>query len=154
MTVSHSKRSRDYLGGTVMIALGLAVALHGSTYEMGTLSRMGPGFFPVALGVLLTLCGVAIAISARFTHYEGKVEVQRPEWRAWFCICAGIIAFVALGRYGGLVPATFAIVFISALGDRDNTVTSAAILALACVVVAVVVFRWGLQLQFPLFQWS
>jgi hypothetical protein len=77
-----------------------------------------------------------------------------PEWRGWFCIGASIVAFVALGKYGGLLPATFAIVFISALGDRQNTVASVAVLALACAVVCVVVFWWALQIQFPLFQWG
>lgn len=154
MRVLASKRGRDYLGGIVMIALGLAAALRGSAYHMGTLSRMGPGFFPVALGVILALAGLAIAISARFTQYEGDVEVLPPEWRGWICICASIVAFVVLGKYGGLLPATFAIVFIGALGDRENTLLSAALLASACALVCVVVFWWALQIQFPLFQWG
>jgi hypothetical protein len=49
------------------------------------------------------------------------------------------------------VPATFAIVFISALGDKMNTLKSAAILGAGVVVVAVVVFWWALQMQIPLF---
>jgi len=72
------------------------------------------------------------------------------EWRAWACILIGVAAFVVLGKYGGLVPATFAIVFISALGDRDNTVRSAFVLAVAMCIVAVVVFWWLLQVRLPL----
>ncbi|MEO9137324.1 MAG: tripartite tricarboxylate transporter TctB family protein [Casimicrobiaceae bacterium] len=154
MRALSSKRTRDYVGGILMIALGLAAAFRGSAYHMGTLSRMGPGFFPVALGVILALAGLAIAISARFTQYEGELKPVPPEWRGWFCIGASIVAFVVLGKYGGLLLATFAIVFISALGDRQNTVASAAVLALACAVVCVVIFWWGLQIQFPLFQWG
>ena len=154
MAALKSKRTRDYLGGILMMALGLAAAGGGSSYRLGELSRMGPGYFPVALGILLALAGLAIAVTARFTRYEGEIDVLAPEWRGWFCICASIVAFVALGKYGGLLPATFAIVFIAALGDRKNSIVSAAALALACVVVAVVVFRWALQLQFPLFQWG
>ena len=52
------------------------------------------------------------------------------------------------------MTATFAIVFISALGDRRNTVKSAFLLAAAMVVVCLIVFSWGLQLQFPLFRWG
>ncbi len=134
-----------------MMVIGLGAAFQGSTYSIGTLSRMGPGYFPVALGVLLTLIGLSIAVTARFTHYEGEDEALPPEWRGWICICAAVIAFVVFGEYGGLVPATFAIVFISALGDRMNTVKGAAILAACVVVVAVVVFWWALQMQLPLF---
>ena len=53
--ILRSRRGRDYLGGVLMIALGLGAALEGSTYSIGSLSRMGPGFFPVALGVILAL---------------------------------------------------------------------------------------------------
>jgi hypothetical protein len=137
-----------------MIALGLAAAVQGSSYPIGSLSRMGPGFFPVALGVILALAGLAIAVTARFEENAVDAKSLAPEWRGWFCICAGIVAFVVLGKYGGLVPATFAIVFVSALGDRENSLAGAALLALACVVVAIVVFRFALQLQFPLFQWG
>jgi len=45
-------------------------------------------------------------------------------------------------------------VFISALGDRDNTLTEALLLSLAMCFIAVVVFWWALKLQLPLFQWG
>jgi len=149
-----NKRMRDYAGGLLMMVIGIAAAVQGSTYHMGSLSHMGPGFFPVALGVILALTGFAIGVTARFTEYEGEEVVLPPEWRGWFCIGASIVAFVVLGVYGGLLPATFAVVFISALGDRQNTWKSATVLALAIVVVCVVVFWWALQLQFPLFNWG
>ena len=148
-----NKRHKDYLGGGLMVLLGLGVALQGSTYRMGTLTRMGPGYFPVALGVILTALGLAIAISAKFAIAEQEKQLP-PEWRGWFFIGISIVAFVVLGKYGGLLPASFAIAFISALGDRNNTVRSALVLALAVVVVSIVVFWWALQMQFPLFGWG
>ena len=78
----------------------------------------------------------------------------RPEWRGWFCICAGVVAFAVLGRYGGLVPATFASVFIAALGDRKNSLLASLVLAAAMTVVCVVVFWWLLKIQLPLFGWD
>jgi hypothetical protein len=154
MHVLTTRRGRDYVGGILMIAIGLAAAFQGSTYPVGELSRMGPGFFPTALGVLLAFAGLAIAAGARFAGDAGAIEAQPPQWRGWLCILLSIVAFVVLGKYGGLVPATFAIVFISALGDRDNTWAGAALLALACAAIGVVVFSWALQLQFPLFRWG
>ena len=50
--------------------------------------------------------------------------------------------------------ATFAIVFISTLGDRKNTVKQAFVLSIGMSVIAVVVFWWALQLQLPLFRWG
>jgi hypothetical protein len=137
-----------------MFAIGLGAILQGRTYSMGTLSRMGPGFFPVSLGVILALAGAAIALTNRFAEHEADEKALPPEWRGWFCISASIVAFVVLGKYGGLVPATFAIVFISALGDRQNTIKSALVLAGAIVLICLVVFWWALQMQFPLFGWG
>ena len=150
----QSKSSRDFVGGGLMMSIGLVATIVGRTYPVGTLARMGPGFFPVSLGVILTLVGLAIATGAKFAERTEDVKRLPPEWRGWICIGLSIVAFVVLGTYGGLVPATFAIVFISALGDRQNTFLSAAILAVAIVAVCIVVFWWALQIQFSLFGWG
>lgn len=147
-------RNKDYLGGGLMAVIGLAAMLDGLTYQVGTLARMGPGFFPVALGTILALAGIAIALNGRLAAQPDAIESWRPEWRGWFCIGLGIVAFVVLGKYGGLLPASFAIVFLSALGDRQNTIKNALVLGLAILVVCIVVFWWALQLQFPLFSWG
>ncbi|MDB5754543.1 MAG: tripartite tricarboxylate transporter TctB family protein [Massilia sp.] len=149
-----NKYNRDYYGGGLMLLIGLGAIREGLSYKMGTLVRMGPGFFPVALGVLLALVGVAIVIGAKAAIPEGEEKQRRPEWRGWFCIVLGIFAFIGFGKYGGLLPATFAVVFISALGDRDNNVKSALLLALGMCAACTVVFWWALQVQFPLFQWG
>ncbi len=148
--------NRDYYGGALVLLIGLAVITQGLSYTVGTLSHMGPGFVPVMLGVILALIGVGIALGARRTDPEADTDAagHPPEWRAWICILLAIAAFIVIGQYGGLLPASFAIVFISALGDRDNTVRSALLLSLGICVIAVVVFWWALQLQLPLFTWG
>jgi hypothetical protein len=145
---------RDFWGGGLMVVLGILVIAQGASYSIGTLSRMGPGYFPVALGVILVLTGVAIAVKGYIDSPQVEEKPLPPEWRAWFLICASIVAFVLLAEYTGLAPATFAIVFISALADRDNTWKQALVLSTAIVIVCVVVFWWALQLQIPLFRWG
>ncbi|CAN7703664.1 tripartite tricarboxylate transporter TctB family protein [Caballeronia sp. LjRoot31] len=146
---------RDYFAGGLMFLLGLGASAQGASYTIGTLTDMGPGFFPVALGTILMLAGISIVMVTKLSAAPRDDGVRpAPEWAAWGCILAGIAAFVILGKYGGLVPATCAVVFISALGDRQNTWKSAFVLAAAMGVIAVVVFWWALQLQFPLFSWG
>ncbi|RXZ37020.1 tripartite tricarboxylate transporter TctB family protein [Oxalobacteraceae bacterium CAVE-383] len=155
-----NKRNRDYYGGGLMLLFGLGAIWEGTSYRIGSLVRMGPGFFPVALGVILALTGVAIMLGAVAANAAAasepaeKEENLRPEWRGWICISLSIIAFVIFGQYGGLMPATFAVVFISALGDRQNTVKSAFILAIVMCILCVAIFWYALQVQFPLFQWG
>jgi hypothetical protein len=146
--------NRDYYGGALMFLLGAGAVYKGMSYKVGTLSRMGPGYFPVAVGVVLALMGILIALGARSNVPAKQEEYQGPEWRGWICIVLSIIAFLVLGRYGGLLPATFAVVFISALGDRENNLKQALLLSLAMAGVAALVFWWALSMQFPLFRWG
>jgi hypothetical protein len=151
---------KDYYGGGLMMVIGLIAVYAGLDYRTGTPARMGPGFFPVAIGALLALTGLLIALSARSGAAPTGPKVGHghggglPDIRGGICIIVSVLAFLLLGVYGGLVPATFAIVFISALGDRENTITQAILLSLAMCFVAVVVFWWALRLQLPLFQWG
>jgi hypothetical protein len=147
-------RYKDYIGGLLMLLLGIGAMVQGQTYTIGTLSRMGPGYFPVALGAILALLGLAILTGAWLKRPPTEAKSLPPEWRGWIFIILGIIAFSVIGKYGGLVPATFAVVFISAMGERNNTWQGATTLALAMVAFAVIVFWWALKLQFPLFAWG
>ena len=148
-------QARDYYGGALMLLLGLGAVLYGRSYKVGGLTEMGAGFFPVALGVVLALLGALIAFGASHApEADGEAQAFKPEWRGWFCIMTSIVGFILLGTHVGLLPATFFIVFVSALGDRRNTLTSAALVAAAISVLCIVVFSWALQLQFPLLMWS
>ncbi|MES2186937.1 MAG: tripartite tricarboxylate transporter TctB family protein [Pseudomonadota bacterium] len=151
--------NKDYYGGALMALVGVASVVAGIQYNIGTLQRMGPGFFPCAVGALLTATGVAIAASARMDKepakpVAGHTSHELPDLRGALCIIAGVVAFLVLGNYCGLLPATFAIVFISAMGDRSNTVMQSLVLSSAMMIVATVVFWWALQLQIPLLKWG
>ena len=157
-----NKLTRDRLGGALLLATGAAAVVAGAGYGMGSLRAMGSGFYPVALGVLLALIGAVLLATAsrdpdahlatapaETAHLAGPVV----QWRGWLCILGGALSFVVLGQHGGLVPASFASVFVAALGDRRNSVRDAALLALLMTLLGVVVFHDGLHLLLPLFQW-
>lgn len=144
---------RDLCAGLLMLAIGVSAALAATQYDLGTLRRMGPGFFPMSLGVILAVVGGLIVATARKADASGATSVS-ADWRGWGCICASIVAFVVLGRYGGLVPATFATVFIAALADRDNSVRAAAVLAALMTAICVLIFWYLLKIAFPLIRWG
>jgi hypothetical protein len=117
---------------------------------------MGPGFFPIILGVTMTSIGILIAGIAATTpaSEEDLLRLPNPQWRAWFCILAGPILFIVLGTYGGLVPATFACVFVSALGDRESTLRASFFLATGITIFGVLLFSYMLQVSMPLWRWG
>ena len=152
---------KDHVGAALCIVLGAAVLGIGLRYDVGSLEQMGAGFVPVVIGSLLILVGIAIGATARPQAQKGPPDAlqwrkasARFEWRGWICIVGGVVAFVLLGRWGGLVPASFFSVFIAALGDRENTPRSSAALAASVTLFGIVVFYWFLSLQLPLFQWG
>lgn len=147
---------RELFASALLFVLGLGVVLQGGSYHTGTMSRMGPGFFPVLLGVLLMFLGVLCFLATGLSNKEDDDDSFSgpPQWRGWCGIVSGVLAFIFLGKYGGLVPATFALVFISAMGDKNHTWLSALLLSMFVTVVGVLVFSWGLELQFPMFRWG
>jgi putative tricarboxylic transport membrane protein len=150
----RSVSRKDVLGGGLMLLLGLGAAFQSSHYELGSLRRMGPGYFPLALGVILAATGLLIMLGGlRAAPAAPKARVQ-PEWRGWICICAGVAAFAVVGHYGGLLPAAFVSVFVAALGDRKNSPIAALVLAAAMTLVCLVVFWWLLRIELPLFRWG
>jgi hypothetical protein len=153
MNAGIGSRRRDYYGGALIVLLGALVAYQASRYNIGTLSRMGPGLYPVMLGVALMMTGASIAFTASADGASEQTAGRAPQWRGWICITSGIVAFVVAGAYAGLLPATLLLVFISALGDRKNTLKSAIVLSLIMAAVSVSVFWWALGLQLPLFTW-
>ncbi|KMO14807.1 tripartite tricarboxylate transporter TctB family protein [Methylobacterium platani] len=133
--------------GGLMLLFGLAVMLEARTFGLGSLARVGPGLFPMIVGSALGLVGVLIAATPEAgTEPE---EGGRPDWRGWACIVVGILLFVLLGEHLGLGPATFACVFVSALGDRQGNPRAAFLLALAMTAVAGLVFTLALKFQMP-----
>jgi len=148
-------RKRDFYAGGLMMLFGLVAAVKGPTYRTGTLMHMGPGFMPTALGVILIFLGILIAVSA-VPATEGddeRIVPEHPQWWGWACILAGPLMFMLCGSYFGLLPAVFACVFVSALGDKTATWRSAFILACVVSAFGVLLFSYLLQVPMPVLAW-
>jgi hypothetical protein len=147
-------RKRDFYAGGLMVLFGLVAALKGPGYRVGTLMHMGPGFMPTALGVILIFLGLLIAGTAIGVPGGEDEDIlpEHPQWLGWACILAGPLMFIICGRFG-FIPATFACVFVSALGDRTATWKSALMLAAVVTVFGVAVFSYLLQIPMPLVKW-
>ncbi len=145
--------NKDRCGAAVLVPLGAWIAIQGSSYGLGTLTRMGAGFMPFVLGTLMAVVGVAIWVTAGPGDF-GDRATSPAEWRGWSCVLGSVLAFVVLGVYGGLVPATFVAVFVAAMGDRLNSWRDAAALATGVTVIGLLIFSYGLNINFPLFAWG
>ncbi len=139
-------QKRDFYAGGMLILFGLLAALKGPDYGPGTLMHMGPGFMPTALGVILILLGLAIAV-------DEQILPDHPQWFAWGCILASPLMFIIFGTYFGMFPGTFMCIFVAALGDKTQTYKSAVALALIVGVAGTALFSYLLQVPMPILTW-
>lgn len=143
------KRHQNQFAGGAIVTIGVAALLIARSYQIGTLRTMGPGFFPLILASLLVVVGTLIALNREETVADAHEPdgLEHPEYRGWACIVAGVAAFILLAKPAGMLPATFACVFIAAMGDRTATWLGSFVLAAAIAVVGTAVFHYGLQIQ-------
>lgn len=151
------QQHRERYAGVLTALIGLGAIAESATYGLGTLAAIGPGAFPLAMGVILVACGIGIGLSeatAADAHDHDRVDLSRPEWRGWACIIGGMLAFLLLARTAGLFPATFACVFLAAMGDRTSTLRGACLLAALIAAFGCALFYYGLHIQLPPFAWG
>ncbi len=142
---------RDLIAGLVLIAIGITVSLYaGEHYDFGTVSRMGPGFFPVVLGRVLAALGVIIGLIA----FRRTAHVLTPPpfaLRPLLAVLAAITVFLLLVERAGLVPATWLLVCVAALAEQPYNWRRTLILALSLSLIVWLIFTVALQMTLPAF---
>jgi hypothetical protein len=142
------KSPKDLWAGLMFIGIGLFFVLWAMThYQMGSAVRMGPAYFPVLLGGLLAFLGALVLIEA--FAIEGP-KVPAFGYRPLILISVACVAYGYLMKPLGLILATLALVFISALGGHEFKWKEVSILYVILIVFSVLVFVKGLTLPFPL----
>src|SRR5690606_24798392 len=68
---SFIRDPKDFWSGVMFLVFGLSAVLIGQDYEMGSAGRMGPGYFPVVLGGMLSLIGLVSVVRSFFHQGEG-----------------------------------------------------------------------------------
>jgi hypothetical protein len=139
---------KDSLAGVVFIGFGLVFAVGALTYEIGSTLRMGPGYFPLVLGVLLTVLG-GVIVAKGFLNGEAG-EIGKVPWRALGLILGAIALFGLTVRGLGFVPAVFLAALMSAFASHRTGVVAAFLIASGLTVLCFLVFVVALSLRLPL----
>lgn len=139
---------RDMTCGLLFVAIGLFFALKALIeLPIGTPSAMGPGFFPVMLGAMLTAFGLAIAASAL-----GKPAVAFAAigWRGVTLISAAVLTFALAVQPLGMLPALILATFIAAYAPAQARFWPAAALSVGLTLFNILVFIVALRLPYPI----
>ena len=151
------KSQKDFFAGLMYLAVGGAFAIGATEYNIGTGARMGPGYFPLILGVILALIGLVISFKATVNGPDDGDPIGKWAWKQVFFVLAANFAFgillvgvPALGIPGfGLMVAIIALVLIASIAGYTFDMKEVLVLALVLAVGSYVVFGWALNLQFP-----
>jgi hypothetical protein len=147
--VENRRSFADILAGAIFIAIGVAFVVGSLGYELGTLLRMGPGYFPLVTGGVLAVLGLIILVKGLVA---GEViEFGRIPWRSVILIVAAILFFGLTVRGLGFVPSVAVTALLTALASYRIRLVTAVAVAAGLTVLSVLIFIVGLQLRLPLF---
>jgi hypothetical protein len=139
---------KDFWSGIMFLALGLGFALVAYfNYPLGRGARMGPGYFPFWIGVLLAILGAVITFKSLLT--QGG-PIGSFTWKGMFWVTLAIVLFGLLLRPLGLVGAGLVLIVLSSIPSGEFKLKEVILLWAILAVLCASVFVWGLKLPIPL----
>ena len=149
------KSQKDFFSGLMFMGVGIAFAWGATTYTVGTGARMGPGYFPLMLGILLAIIGAVMAFKATVVETVGGDKIGKWAWKPLvFILLANFTFGVLLGGLPsigvpamGLIIAIYALTIIAGMAGDRFSLKSSILLATALAIGSYVAFIWALKLQ-------
>ena len=151
------KSQRDFFSGLMFSVVGGAFAWGATNYNIGDAARMGPGYFPVMLGVILALVGLVIVFESLVVETEDGEKIGKWAWKPlFFIIGANVVFGICLGGIRplgipplGLIVGIYALTFIASLAGDEHKAKEVIVLATVLAALSYLAFIMLLKLQFP-----
>jgi hypothetical protein len=151
------KSQKDFFSGLMFLVVGAAFAWGATSYSVGTGARMGPGYFPLLLGVLLAILGGVVMFYSLVVETPNGDKVGSFAWRPIGCILGSNLAFgILLGGLPsiklpsmGLIVAIYALVLIASKAGDNYRLRDVLILSTILAVGSYLAFIVLLKLQMP-----
>jgi hypothetical protein len=151
------KSQKDFFAGLMFMAVGIGFAWGATNYNVGTGARMGPGYFPMLLGILLAIIGAAVTFKATVVETVDGDKIGKWAWKQIFFIIGANLLFglllAGLPTFGipamGLIIAIYGLTFVASLAGDQFKFREVFVLATILAAGSYVAFVWALNLQFP-----
>jgi hypothetical protein len=141
------RHPKDFWSGVLFVAMGIFAIVYGAKYQLGTAARMGPGYFPRILGILLIILGLALALRA--LKLKGE---PIPRWylRPTALVLGSVVLFGAILNFAGLAISTLVLIVVASAASHEWRPIESLIVGVVLALLAVGVFVVGLKLQLPI----
>ncbi|RQO46627.1 hypothetical protein DBV14_21835 [Variovorax sp. KBW07] len=149
------KSQADFFSGVMFTTVGGAFAIGATTYTVGNGARMGPGYFPLMLGILLAILGAIIMFQALVVETADGDPIGKWAWKPLAFVLGANLAFgVLLGGLPsiglpamGMIIAIYALTIISSMAGEQFKLRDVLILSTILAAGSYVAFIWALKLQ-------
>ncbi len=151
------KSHKDFASGVMFMVVGAAFAWGATKYSIGTGARMGPGYFPLMLGVLLAIFGLVITFNSLVIERVGGDKIGKWAWKPTayiiganllFGVCLGGLPIIGLKSLG-LIVGIYVCTFVSSMAEPGWKVKNTFILATGLAILSYLAFIKLIKLQFP-----
>ena len=151
------KSQKDFFSGLMFLVVGIAFAWGATTYNIGEGARMGPGYFPLVLGILLAAMGGFIIFESLVVETEDGEPIGAFAWKPLgFIIAANLLFGILLGGLPsiglpamGMIIAIYGLTFVASLAGEEFNWKEVIVLATILAVGSYLAFIMLLKLQFP-----
>lgn len=144
--------TKDLLSGLMFLAFGIGAAVVAQNYTLGSLGRMGSGYFPTMMAGLIAVLGLILFVRA-IVRPGSSEPVGTIEFRPVFFISAAIIAFGLLIGPFGVVAALAALIIIGRFAGREGSAPEVALMVVVLTSVVIAIFVYGLNVRLHLGPW-
>jgi hypothetical protein len=151
------KSQQDFFSGLMFMVVGIAFAWGATTYNIGEGARMGPGYFPLMLGILLTALGGFIVFESLVVETEDGEKIGKWAWKPLgYIIAANLLFGILLGGLPsiklpamGMIVGIYGLTFVSSMAGDEFSFKENIILATVLAIGSYLAFIVLLKLQFP-----
>lgn len=142
------KNTKDFWAGGIFVFFGIAAMVLATNYQIGTAARMGPGYFPFALGGVMTALGLIISVKSLAPRASAE-RIAPIHFRPVFFALLGVVLFGSLLLSFGLVFSTITLVMLSSLASHEFKLRDAMINSVVLLIISLALFVYFLRIQAP-----
>jgi hypothetical protein len=141
------RHPKDFFAGLLFIAFGVGALVVGANYTLGTAARMGPGYFPRILGILLIVLGAVLSLRAM--RLQGS-PVSAFKWKPTVVVLGSVVVFGLIVEHLGLALSTVVLIVGASSASPEFRWKEALVSGIFFAALAIGVFVMGLKLQLPI----
>lgn len=142
------RNQRAFASGALFLAFAIFFFVEALAYPAGTAAKMGPGYFPRLLAIVLAAIGLIVIFSALKPAAESQV-LRKWDFKGLAWVTGSVVLFGALLFPLGLVGALFVLIMVSSQASHEFTWTGALANAAVLIALCLAVFVYGLGLPLP-----